>query len=42
MSKKTKKLIVSIIKIVFPAVVGWLEGDSHVIADAISNLILLF
>lgn len=42
MSKKVKKLIISILKIVLPAVVGWLEGDTHAIADAISNLIYLF
>lgn len=42
MSKKVKKLIVAILKVLLPAVVGWLEGDTHAVAEAISSLILLF
>lgn len=42
MSKKFKKILINVLKIVLPALIGWLEGDSHAIADAISNLLFLF
>ena len=42
MKKKTLKLIKLILKYLLPAVLGWLEGDSHAVADAISNILLLF
>lgn len=42
MSKKFKKIFITVLKFFLPALVGWLEGDSHAIADAISNLLLMF
>lgn len=42
MKKKTVRLIAQILKYLFPAIIGWLEGDSHAIADAISALLMLF
>lgn len=38
MKKKTIKWIKLILKYLLPAVLGWLEGDSHAVADAITAL----
>lgn len=39
---KTVKYIKLFVKYVIPVILGWLEGDSHAIADALSNLLTLF
>lgn len=39
MKKKTLNLIKTILRYGIPAIVGWLEGDSHAIADNISALL---
>lgn len=41
MTKKTIKFIKLILKYLLPAVLGWVEGDSHAIADAIASLITI-
>lgn len=38
MKKKTIKWIKLILKFLLPAFIGWLEGDKHAIADAITDL----
>ena len=40
--KKFIKYLKLFFKYFIPIVLGWLEGDSHAIADAISNLLLVF
>ena len=42
MKKKTINFIKLVVRYLLPAVLGWLEGDSHAIADAIANVLLLF
>ena len=42
MKKKTINLIKLVLKYLLPAVLGWLEGDSHAIADALASILLLF
>lgn len=42
MKKKTIKFIVTILRYLLPAIVGWLEGDTHAIADAVTALVMLF
>ena len=42
MKKKIIRLIAQILRYLIPAVVGWLEGDTHAIADAVSALVMLF
>lgn len=42
MKKKTIRLIIKILRYLLPAVIGWLEGDSHAIADSIVSIISLF
>lgn len=42
MKKKTLNLIKLIVKYFLPAVLGWIEGDSHAIADALANVLNLF
>lgn len=42
MKKKTIRLIAQILKYLLPAIIGWLEGDTHAVADAVSALVMLF
>ena len=42
MKKKTIKWIKLILKYLIPVVLGWLEGDSHAVASAFSDLFSLF
>lgn len=42
MKKKTIKLIVNIVRYLLPAVLGWIEGDTKAISDAILGIISLF
>ena len=42
MKKKTIKLIVKILKYLLPAILGWIEGDTHAIVDALGAIIMLF
>lgn len=39
---KIAKFFKLFIKYVVPVVVGWLEGDTHAMADALINLLSLF
>lgn len=39
MKKKTIKIIKLVLKYLIPVVLGWIEGDSHAVADGISNLL---
>ena len=41
MKKKTIKWIKLVLKYLIPVILGWLEGDKHVIADSLSDLINL-
>lgn len=42
MEKSLLKLILTILRYLIPAVIGWIEGDSHLVVDSISALISLF
>lgn len=42
MKKKTIKKILKVISYLIPAVIGWIEGDSHAIVDSLSAIISLF
>lgn len=42
MKKKTLKWIKLVLKYLIPVVLGWLEGDSHAVADALSEFITIF
>lgn len=42
MIKKTVKLILKILRYLLPAVIGWIEGDTHAIVDSLSAIIALF
>lgn len=42
MKKKTIKWIKLILKYLIPVVIGWLEGDTHTVASALSELITMF
>ena len=37
--KKVIKWIKLVLKFLIPIVVGWIEGDTHAIADGISSLL---
>lgn len=39
MKKKTLNLIKTIVRYLLPAILGWIEGDSHAIGDAIAGLL---
>lgn len=39
MTKKVKKWIKIVLKYVIPVVLGWLEGDSHAVASALSEFV---
>ena len=39
MTKKFKKILKVILKYLLPALLGWLEGDSHAVADSLSTFI---
>ena len=41
MKKKTIKWIKLILKYLIPVVLGWIEGDSHAVATALSDLVSL-
>lgn len=41
MKKKTIKWIKLILKYLIPVVLGWLEGDSHAVATALSDFVSL-
>lgn len=41
MKKKTVKWIKLILKYLLPAILGWVEGDSHAIADSLSAVFSL-
>lgn len=38
-TKKFIKWIKLILKFLIPVVVGWLEGDTHTVADGLSSLL---
>lgn len=42
MKKKTIKLIATILRYLLPAFIGWLEGDTHAIAESLSALVMSF
>ena len=42
MSKKTIKLLKLVLRYLLPAILGWIEGDSHAVADALSSLVSVF
>lgn len=42
MKKKTFNLILKILRYLIPAVIGWVEGDTHAIVDSLSAMIALF
>lgn len=43
MKKNVINVIKLLVKYLLPAVLGWLEGDSHAVADSVSALVnLLF
>ena len=42
MKKKTLSLIKIILKYVLPVILGWLEGDTHAVADALDSIIQIF
>lgn len=42
MKKKTIKWIKLILKYLIPVVIGWLEGDSHTVANALTELLTIF
>lgn len=42
MKKKTINLIVKILRYLLPAILGWIEGDTKAISDAIIGLVSLF
>lgn len=39
MTKKTLKFIKTILRYLLPAILGWVEGDSHAVADSLSALL---
>ena len=39
MTKKVKKILKFVVKYLLPVLVGWLEGDSHAVSDAITTFI---
>lgn len=39
MKKKTIKWIKFVLKYFIPIVIGWIEGDSHAVSDAVSSFI---
>ena len=39
MTKKVKKILKFVVKYLLPVLVGWLEGDSHAVSDAITAFI---
>lgn len=39
MKKKTLKWIKLILRYLIPVVLGWLEGDSHAVASAVSEFV---
>lgn len=41
MTKKVKKILKLVVKYLIPAVLGWIEGDSHAVADSLSSFINL-
>ncbi len=41
MKKKTIKWIKLVLKYLIPVVLGWLEGDSHAVANGITEFIAL-
>ena len=42
MTKKVKKILKVILKYLIPAILGWIEGDSHAVVDSVSAFINLF
>lgn len=42
MKKKTIKWIKLILKYLLPAILGWIEGDSHAVADAVVAFLQVF
>lgn len=42
MKKKTIKWIKLILKYLVPVVLAWFEGDTHTVADLLSELITMF
>lgn len=42
MKKKTIKWIKLILKYLLPAILGWIEGDSHAVADAVAAFLQVF
>lgn len=41
MTKKVKKILKLVIKYLIPAVLGWIEGDSHAVVDSLGAFINL-
>lgn len=42
MKKKTFKIIKLVLKYLIPVVLGWIEGDSHAVADGVSSLLSIW
>lgn len=42
MKKKVIKKVLKVISYLIPAIIGWIEGDSHAIVDSLSAIISLF
>lgn len=42
MRGKTVKLVLNIVRYLLPAVIGWIEGDSKAISDAVLAILSLF
>ena len=40
--KKFLKYLKLFLKYLIPVILGWIEGDTKVVADAITNLLLVF
>lgn len=42
MKKKTIRLILTVLRYLLPAVIGWIEGDTKAISDAVLGILSLF
>jgi len=42
MKKKTWNLIKNVLRYLIPLILGWIEGDSHAVADGILSICNLF
>lgn len=42
MKKKTVRFIVTVLRYLLPAIIGWIEGDTKAISDAVMGILSLF